>query len=228
MPREARHVICPGAAVPPRRSRPAHPARQRPRRGRGARHERLGEFRPGLTRTPARGVHRRSLGERPRHPGGRTARPGRRGRAPAQVLPRRAGRAGRPRRRRDPLAALLAPGSGRQSLLARRGRGGRSADDRVHRPVRYLGRHPPARGRRAARARRVRGARAVAAHCRALPAGRVRPHRAYRDRVPGPGPGPARPGRAAGPWPEGTPLSRHQRLPLVRRARPGGDRLHRG
>jgi hypothetical protein len=34
--------------------------------------------------------------------------------------------------------------------------------------------------------------------------------------------------RAAGPWPGGAPLSRDQRLPLVRRARPGGGRLHRG
>ena len=47
-------------------------------------------------------------------------RPDRRRRPPAPVLPRRAGRAGGPGRRRDPLAAVLARGSRRESVLARR------------------------------------------------------------------------------------------------------------
>ena len=102
-----------------------------------------------------------------------------------------------PRRRRDLLAAVLAAGPGRQPVLAGRDRGGGGADSRVHRGVRPLGRHPPVRRRGTAGARRVRGAGAVAARRRALPAGRVHPHRAHRGRLPGPGRGPARSGPAA-------------------------------
>ena len=78
------------------------------------------------------------------------------------------------------------------------------------------------RRRGTAGARRVRGARAVAAHRRALPAGRVLPHRAHRDRLPGPGRGPAWSGRrvrAAAGRADGAPVGRDQRLPPVRRAR---------
>jgi hypothetical protein len=98
------------------------------------------------------------------------------------------------------------------------------AEQRGLRPV---GRHPPARGRGTAGARRVRGARAVAAHRRALPAGRVHPHRAHRGRLPGPGPGPAQAGQAAAGRAGRAPFGRDQRLPPVRRARRGRDRLHR-
>ena len=72
MPRRPRHVIRPGAAVPPRPPRPAHQARQRPRRGGGARHERVRERRPGLTRTPARRLPRAPAPRRERTPAARS------------------------------------------------------------------------------------------------------------------------------------------------------------
>ncbi len=49
---EARHVVSPGAAVPPQRPRSAHPARQRSCRGGGAGHERVGEHRAELAGAP--------------------------------------------------------------------------------------------------------------------------------------------------------------------------------
>ena len=62
-----------------------------------------------------------------------------------------------PRRRRDPRAALLAAGPGRQPVLAGRDRGGGGAAGRVRRRSRHMGRHPSVRGWRTAGARRVRG-----------------------------------------------------------------------
>src|SRR5205814_2928821 len=123
--------------------------------------------------------------------GRRATQPGRRRRAPAQVLPGRSGRAGVPRRWRDLLAAVLAPGSGWQSLLAGRDRGGRGADSGLYRDFRPLGRDAPVRRRGTAGARRVRGPGAVAARRRALPAGRARPPRAPPGAPTGPGRGTA-------------------------------------
>src|SRR6516165_676429 len=103
--------------------------------------------------------------------------------------------------------------------LAGRDRGGGGADGRVHRGVRPVGRDQPAGRRGTAGSGRVRRAGAVAAHRRALPAGRVLPHRAHRGRLPGRGRGPARPLRAgrriraAAGRAGGAPLGRDQRLP---------------
>jgi hypothetical protein len=168
------------------------------------------------------------VGGRTGHPGRRAAESGGGRRAPAQVFPGRAGwrRGAGPRRHQ--LVALLARGPSRQSVLAGRHGGRRGAHERMPGPVPGLGREPPARGRGTARSRRIRGARAMAAHPRPVPAGRVRPHRSHRDRLPGPGRGPAGPGQSPAGGALGAPFGRDQRLPAVRGARSGRDRLHRG
>ncbi len=73
-------------------------------------------------------------------------------------------------RRRDPLAAVLARGSGRETVPARRDRGRRSADRCLHPRAGTLGCHAAAGRRRAPGARRLRCAGPMAArpHTRAL------------------------------------------------------------
>src|SRR6266536_995134 len=91
-----------------------------------------------------------------------------------------------------------------------------------------LGRGAPVRGRRAARAWRLRRARAVAAHHVGLRAGRVHPQWAHRDRLHGHGEGSGPPGRTAPRRDVSHAVGWDQRNAPVRHARRRGGGLHRG